>query len=297
MADYYLSPGDNLQEAADKALPGDTLHLKEGCYRQKVVLRAPSITLVGEGPEKTVLTGSDYARKLDEQGREYNTFRTYTLAVTADDITLRSLSIRNDALDPVSKGQEVALSVYGDRFHMEKCHLFSTQDTLFLGPLPLDLVARYKDFLPDELRKSHPLKMDISDCLIEGSVDYIFGCGSCLFNACEIRQIPDGRTNGFIAAPAHWEEMSEGFTFRYCSFTCDPSVPEKSIYLARPWRDFGLCSFESCAYGPHIKPEGFDSWRGSSRHLTARFFEAPAVPGRAAWVRQPDRSAPEAVLS
>ena len=50
----------------------------------------------------------------------------------------------------------MALSVYGDDFLMEDCLLRSTQDTLFVGPLPQDLIRRYVDLLPPELRADRP---------------------------------------------------------------------------------------------------------------------------------------------
>ena len=68
---------------------------------------------------------------------------------------MEDLSVVNDALRPETKGQEVALTVYADDFHMRNCRLTSTQDTLFLGPLPKDLIERYDGFLPGHLRRDH----------------------------------------------------------------------------------------------------------------------------------------------
>ena len=179
----------------------------------------------------------------------------------------------------------MALSVYGDRFVMADCLLRSTQDTLFLGPLPKDLIARYEGFLPDMLRQDRLLCQRFSRCRIEGTVDFIFGCGEALFEDCEIRSLRDERDIGFAAAPAHALEQTEGFTFRRCAFTAEDTVTPGSIYLARPWRDHGLCRFEDCRYGAHIAPAGFDPWLDSGRDKTARFHEQPAQAGRVPWVR------------
>ena len=141
MKQLTVRPGDDVQAVLDRAEPGAVLHLAAGEYRQKLMLRTPGLTLEGEGAGRTALVYDDYAKKPDAEGREYNTFRTWTVAVCADDIEMRGLTIINDALDPAEKGQEVALSVYGDRFRMEDCTLRSTQDTLFLGPLPPDLAC------------------------------------------------------------------------------------------------------------------------------------------------------------
>lgn len=284
MAEYHVKPGDDVQSVLDRAEPGSAILFAAGEYRQKLVIRTPDLTLIGAGAEETVLVYGDYARKLDEQGREYNTFRTWTLAVCADGVLLRGLSVVNDSLHPEAKGQEVALSVNGDRFVMLDCILRSTQDTLFLGPLPDDLIERYQDFLPDELRRPGACTQFIQNCRIDGTVDFIFGCGDAVFDRCELRSVWDARDIGYVAAPAHALSQQEGFLFRRCAFTAEDGVSPGSIFLARPWRDYGLCRYEECSYGPHISPAGFDPWRDSGRDRTARFFEQPVQAGRVAWV-------------
>lgn len=283
MREYFVRPGDDVQTLLDRAEPGSLIRFGAGIYRQKLMLKTPGLRLEGEGAGQTLLVWGDYAKKLDAQGREYNTFRTWTLAVCADDVEMRGLSVVNDALDPAIKGQEVALSVYGDHFYMEDCTLRSTQDTLFLGPLPPDLIERYDGFLPDELRADRLLSQAFRNCRVEGSVDFIFGCGNALFENCEIVSVFDGRDHGYAAAPAHSLYQAEGFTFRRCDFTRGAGVADASIFLARPWRDYGLCRFEDCSYDAHIKPEGFNPWRDSGRDRTARFYETPARPGRVDW--------------
>jgi pectinesterase len=217
---------------------------------------------------------------------EYNTFRTWTLAVCADHVTIEDLSIVNSAGHPEEKGQEVALTVYGDDFTMNRCTLSSTQDTLFLGPLPDDLIERYADFLPDHLRAPKACRQRFSDCLIEGTVDFIFGCGEAVFDRCELRSVYDVRNVGYVAAPAHELRQDKGFLFQGCRFTAQAQVGKGSIYLARPWRDYGLCVFERCTYQEHISPLGFDKWNDTHRDKTARFYERPAQQGRVSWVRK-----------
>lgn len=278
-------PQENLQAVFDRARPGETIQLAEGEYRAKAAIFTPGLTLQGAGADRTRIVWDDYAKKPDERGVEYNTFRTWTLAVCADGVTLRDLSVANDSLRPEEKGQEVALTVYGDRFAMERCRLTSTQDTLFLGPLPDDLIERYDGFLPHWLRPSRSCLQRITHCLIEGTVDFIFGCGEAVFENCEIRSLCDARGIGYAAAPAHEPRQTRGFLFRGCRFTAEEGVAPGSIYLARPWRDYGLCRFQDCTYGPHIAPAGFDKWNDTHRDRTARFYEAPPVAGRVDWVR------------
>lgn len=280
-----IGPQDDLQKVFDGARPGDVIRLAAGDYRMKTTMFTPGLTLVGAGAERTRILWDDYAKKLDDRGVEYNTFRTWTMAVCADGVTMRDLSVVNDALHPEQKGQEVALTVYGDGFAMERCRLTSTQDTLFLGPLPADLIERYDGFLPDHLRRDKPCRQRFTDCLIEGTVDFIFGCGEAVFEGCEIRSLNDARGIGYAAAPAHALEQRSGFLFQNCRFTAEEGVEPGSIYLARPWRDYGLCVFQDCAYGAHISPLGFDKWNDTGRDKTARFYETPSVQGRVSWVK------------
>ena len=184
----FLTPQDDLQQALDSAPKDAFVHLAAGIYRQKIVIRTPGLTIVGQGAENTILIFDDYAQKPDEQGREYITFRTYTLAVCADGVQMEHLSIVNDARSPEKKGQEVALTVYSDDFQMENCRL-----------------------------------------------------------------------------------------------TCEEGVTPGSIYLARPWRDYGLTTFRNCRMDRHIAPAGFDKWNDTHRDQTARFYESPAIPGRVPW--------------
>ena len=285
---HYVTPEDDLQAVFDGAGENDVIRFAEGDYRCKTMIRTPGLTLVGAGSGKTRLIYNDYARKQHPIGGEFNTFRTYTLAVCADRVTVEDLSVINDARRPEVLGQEVALSVVATDFVMRRCTLTSTQDTLFLGPLPSDLIGRYEGFLDDALRAGYWMRQRFEDCLIEGTVDFIFGCGDAVFEDCEIRSLNDARHIGYIAAPAHSPSQEKGFLFQSCRLTRETGVGDGTIYLARPWRDYGLTTFRDCTMDAHIAPEGFDKWNDTHRDRTARFFEHPAVPGRVPWINRED---------
>lgn len=279
------TPNDNLQEIFNKAHPGEVIRLAEGNYRIKAAIFTPGLTLLGAGADRTRIIWNDFAKKRDLRGMECKTFRISTLAVYADGITMKNLSIINDTQYPENKGKVVALGVYGTDFTMEFCHLISAQGTLFLGPLPPDLIQRYSGFLPDHLRHNKSYSQRFSRCLIDGTVDFIFGCGAAIFDQCRIRSLYDKDRIGIIAAPAHSRWQTEGFLFRRCSFFADGKVPAGNVYLARPWRAYGMCTFQSCSYGTHISPLGFDKGNGTEKEKTARFYEVPAVSGRVSWVQ------------
>jgi Pectin methylesterase len=204
-----------------------------------------------EGP--VVITGSLYAKMKDEKGEELTTWKTATMKVTGSHNVFIGLEIRNEAGDPGSKGQEVALGIYGDDNLFLNCRFSSTQDTLFVGPLSRDLQERYKGFLPDDERECpHELTNYFSSCRIEGSVDFIFGAGNAFFDRCEIVSVDDGRKEGYVAAPSTEQENPGGFFLprmrvrlrhKRTSHLFGPA-------LARLWQS-GLCLLP--LWGPHQK--------------------------------------------
>ncbi|MCM1164493.1 MAG: pectinesterase family protein [Lachnospiraceae bacterium] len=297
MKEITVSPNENIAEAVRAAGPHTRVLLSEGVYRQKTEISVPYIELVGAGTDKTVIVHDDYAKKIHADGKEYNTFRTYTLAVLAPHVNFKDLAVENDALKPEEKGQEVALTVYADDFYAENCAFISTQDTVFCGPLPSDLIVRYDGFLKNELRAEGNSRQIYKNCYIAGTVDFIFGCADALFENCEIKSLYDVRGHGYAAAPAHAPDRETGFVFDRCRFTRDERVANGSIYLARPWRDYGKASFIDCSYGAHIAPEGFDKWNDTERDKTARFSEY-GVPraGRVPWSRELTAAEKDALL-
>jgi len=298
MNTVYVSPGERLSDAIASAGPHTRIVLAAGTYREKIEIHIPDIEIVGSNAADTHIVWGDYAKKLDEKGVEYNTFRTYTAAVLAPGVKFSNLTVENDALSPETKGQEVALTVCADGFAAVNCRFLSTQDTVFCGPLPEDLIARYDGFLKPGLRRGGEMRQIFRNCLIAGNVDFIFGCADALFEECEIRSVYDVRGHGYTAAPAHAAEQDIGFVFDRCVFTCEDKVADGSIFLARPWRDYGKSSFINCRYGRHISSEGFDKWNDTERDKTARFAEYGDIPpGRVPWSRRIDETEKDRLLS
>ncbi|MGN0817500.1 MAG: pectinesterase family protein [Candidatus Coproplasma sp.] len=275
-----LSPKDDLQYILDNLTQPTTIYLAEGVYTQKLWIKSDDVILIGASRETTKITYADYAKKPHKDGREYNTFRTYTVCVTGERCRLENLTVENSNVDPKAVGQCVALSVNARSFRAQGVDLISTQDTLFTSPFPDDLVIRYSGLTDDETyydgfipREQLYLEGNavhiFKDCKIFGSVDYIFGCAEAYFDGCKLISIADNRNMGFVAAPAHSLKQDRGYTFLNCEFI-GGGAPEKSVFLARPWRDFGKCDFIDCTMGSHISPELFDKWNDTYRDKTCR---------------------------
>jgi pectinesterase len=239
------------------------------------------VRLVGENRQKVVISNNDYAKKLHADGREYNTFRTYTLCVVGENVVLENLTVENSNTEPQKVGQCVALSVNAKSFLAKDVTLKSTQDTLFTSPFPDDLVIRYSGltddptyyngFIPREQLYLEGNAVHLfENCDIYGNVDYVFGCAEAYFKNCNFISIAEVRGHGYVAAPAHSLKQQNGYAFVNCNFVGSGAAND-SVFLCRPWRDFGKCQFVNCKLGEHISPLLFDKWNDTYRNNTARF--------------------------
>lgn len=279
-----VTPADNLQNILYSITEPATIYLKNGIYRQKLVIPADDVKLIGEDREKTVIRYDDYAKKTHPDGREYNTFRTFTVCVTGERVTLENLTVENFCPSPEENGQCVALSVNAANFLAKKVNLVSTQDTLFTAPFPDDLVIRYAGltddptyydgFIPrDQLYLEGNAVHLFENCRISGTVDFIFGCAEAYFKNCELISLYDKRGHGYVAAPAHSLKQKNGYAFIGCNFI-NGGAGKGEVFLARPWRDFGKCEFVDCRLEDHISPLLFDKWNDTYRDRTARMAHA-----------------------
>ena len=76
------------------------------------------VRLVGDDPEKTILTYNLNANILGQDGKPIGTFRTPSTMIDADDFTAENLTFENSA-GPV--GQALAIRIDGDRVTFRNC--------------------------------------------------------------------------------------------------------------------------------------------------------------------------------
>ncbi len=157
-----------------------TIKVKKGVYHEKLII--PSwkcdITISGESEENTVITWDDFAKKplvyFGDSIAEMGTFRTHTVLVAGNRVTLENLTIENTA---GRVGQAVALHTEGNQIIVRRCRLLGNQDTLFTGN-----------------EESH---VYFDECYIDGTTDFIFGPATCWFESCRIHS----KTDSYITAP------------------------------------------------------------------------------------------------
>jgi len=256
----------SIQAAVDaaKCFPYERIriHLKDGIYHEKVEVYAwnTQVSLIGESRTGTVISFADHFEKI-ARGRN-STFYTYTLRVRGNDFHAENLTIIN-AAGPV--GQAVALHVEADRASFVNVAIKGHQDTLYLAGEGFRSLFR--------------------DCYIEGSIDFIFGEGTAMFENCEIKSVADG----YVTAASTPAGEPFGFVFNRCRLTSAAGVD--SVYLGRPWRRYAKTVFLNSELGAHVRPEGWHNWDSSANEATAFYAEyGNSGPGakasqRVSWAR------------
>lgn len=218
-----------------------TIFVKEGTYFEKIVIPdyVRDLTIVGENRDKTIISNNDHA-----QINNMGTFRTYTMQIRGEDITLKDITIENNA-PPVA--QAVALHTEGDRITLINCRLLGNQDTVYTG------------------RQNG--RLYFHHCYIEGTTDFIFGPSTAWFEKCDIHC----KKNSYITAASTPKEVEFGYVFNHCTITVADDVT--SVYLGRPWRPYAMTLFMHCELPKEINPLGWDNWRNPDNEKTARYAE------------------------
>lgn len=284
-----VSPGESIAAALAR-LPADgspaRVRLAPGVYREKLVIARANTVLEGAGAGCTRIVWGDGARDVLPDGMKRGTFRTATLRTDAPHITLRGLTIENDAAPREACGQAIALYADGDGLLAEDCVLLGAQDTLFTAPLPPKEIEKNGFIGPKQFAPRTPQRHTYHRCTIKGDVDFIFGGAAAWFDRCAI-VARDGRADrsapfvGYCCAPSTPEGQAFGYVFDHCRFDAE-GCPPGSVYIARPWRDWAAVTLLSCELGAHIAPAGFDDWGKPAARARARFWECASFgPGAA----------------
>lgn len=171
------------------------------------------------------------------------TFRTYTLKIEGNAITLKNLTIENNS---ARLGQAVALHTEGDRLLFINCRFIGHQDTIYTGVAGTRLYFK--------------------GCYICGTTDFIFGPSIAWFEDCTIESL----VNSYVTAASTPKDQAYGYIFNNCRLIAKEGVDQ--VYLGRPWRDYGYTLFMNCELGGHIRPEGWHHWE-KQREQTARYLE------------------------
>ncbi|MBZ5620337.1 MAG: hypothetical protein LAQ69_16660 [Acidobacteriia bacterium] len=219
------------------------IRVKPGTYQERVIVPPEKtfLTLEGDDPQTTVITGAVHAGLPGPDGRPLITFGTPTVLIEANDFTAENLTFENSA---GPRGQALALTIMSDRGVFRNCRFLGYQDTLLA-----QAGRQYFDH-----------------CYIDGAVDFIFGGSAAYFESCEIHV----KANGYITAPNTPKDQHYGYVFSHSKITSEPNV---QTFLSRPWRPYGATVFLNTEMSEAVRPAGWNNWNDPKREPTARYGE------------------------
>lgn len=221
-----------------------TILVRKGTYKEKLIIPESKINVSLIGQEGAVISYDDYAAKPNRFGEQTGTSGSSSCYIYAPDFYAENITFENTA-GPV--GQAVACFISADRAYFKSCRFLGFQDTLYTY--------------------GRGVRQYFEDCYIEGTVDFIFGWSTAVFNRCHIHS----KAAGYVTAPSTDEGQKYGYVFYDCRLTADAGVDH--VYLSRPWRPYAQAVFVRCELGGHILPAGWHNWNKKEAEKTVFYAE------------------------
>ncbi|KAK9149282.1 hypothetical protein Scep_008039 [Stephania cephalantha] len=237
----YSSVGDAVKAVPDRSTKRFVIYVKRGVYKENVEIKKKkwNIMLVGDGMNSTIITGN---RNFVDG---WTTFRSATFAVAGQGFIARDITFENTA--GPEKHQAVALRCDSDLSAFYKCGIRGYQDTLY----------------------AHSLRQFYRECVITGTVDFIFGNGAVVIQNCQIiarKPLPQQK-NSITAQGRKDPNQNTGFSIQFCNITGDSdllaSPNSTATYLGRPWKEYSKTVIMQSYMSNVIRSEGWLEWQGN----------------------------------
>lgn len=163
--------------------------------------------------------------------------------VSGDGFMAKDIAIENTVMHT----QAVAIRVNADMVVFYNVHINGFQDTLY----------------------AHSYKQFYSNCLISGTIDYIFGDAKAIFQNCElVVRKPLPKQACMVTAQGRVDPKSDGVTvIQNCHITAEKAFleanPPFEAYLGRPWKNFSRTIVMQSNIDGFIQPAGWFPWSGT----------------------------------
>lgn len=216
------------------------MYVKAGVYNEQVMIEKNMhhLIMIGDGPLKTKISG----RLNFKEG--VNTFKTATMAVVGANFIGKDFTVENTA-GPEGH-QAVALRVQADWSLFYNCHFNAYQDTLYV----------------------HAHRQYFRDCVISGTVDFIFGDAAVILQNCQlvVRKAMKGQSAAVTAQGRTDKNAVTGIVIQNCTIKADEQYvglkEELSLkaFLGRPWKQYSRTVIMQSFIDENIQPEGWLKW-------------------------------------
>ncbi|XP_031252521.1 pectinesterase-like [Pistacia vera] len=227
------------------------IKIKAGVYRENVEVpkKKKNIMFIGDGRKNTIITAS---RNVVDGS---TTFNSATVAAVGEGFLARDITFQNTA--GPSKHQAVALRVGADLSAFYQCDMLAYQDTLYV----------------------HSNRQFYINCLVAGTVDFIFGNAAAVFQDCDIhaRKPNSGQKNMVTAQGRTDPNQNTGIVIQKSRIgaTSDLLPVQSSFptYLGRPWKEYSRTVIMQSAISDVIQPAGWHEWSGNFALSTLYYGE------------------------
>ncbi|CAL5376844.1 unnamed protein product [Camellia sinensis] len=217
------------------------VYVKKGVYNEYVEISKKkwNLMMIGDGIDVTVISGN---RSFIDG---WTTYRSATFAVKGQGFIARDMTFENTA--GPQKHQAVAFRSDSDLSVLFRCAIRGFQDTLY----------------------AHSLRQFYRECQITGTVDFIFGDGTVVFQNCQILArlgLPDQK-NTITAQGRQDLSQSTGFSIQFSNISAEPdlltSLNSTYTYLGRPWKLYSRTVIMQSYMSNAIRQEGWLEWNGN----------------------------------
>nr|AFW03475.1 pectin methylesterase 1 [Gossypium barbadense] len=247
----FKTVSEAVAKAPEKSSKRYIIRIKAGVYRENVEVpkKKSNIMFIGDGRTKTIITGS---RNVVDGS---TTFHSATVAVVGEKFLARDITFQNTA--GPSKHQAVALRVGSDLSAFYNCDMLAYQDTLYV----------------------HSNRQFYVNCLVAGTVDFIFENAAAVFQNCDIhaRKPNSGQKNMVTAQGRTDPNQNTGIVIQKCRIgaTSDLQPVRKNFptYLGRPWKEYSRTVVMQSTISDVIQPAGWHEWSGSFALKTLFYAE------------------------
>lgn len=115
---------------------------------------------------------------------------------------------------------------------------------------------------------THTMRQFYRECHISGTVDFLFGDATVVFQNCTIlakKGLPNQK-NTITAQGRKDPNQPTGFSIQFCNISADsdlqPLVNATATYLGRPWKEYSRTIIMQSYISNAIRPEGWLEWNG-----------------------------------
>ena len=227
--------------------------VKEGAYREHLIINKPYISLVGE--DRDMVNIHFYDKSESPEGGDMKTRCAVYVTSDAKGFTAENLTFQNDYQYLGTGSNESADALRND-----------AEGAVYINTAMIG----YQDTLCANLGKQYYYK-----CRITGNVDFIYGNDPrALFRDCDlIFRYNSTKNSGYLSAPKTSADAKYGLTFYDCRILSEEGCSGSKYRLGRPWGADGYLTFINTYMGQIVnKEESYDDMSGNS-FMKARFFE------------------------